>query len=313
MSKIQVGNAPCSWGTLEFEGYNVNPIGYSQMLDELVETGYTATELGDWGFMPTDPAQLRAEIERRKIPMLGAFVQAAFKKPEAHAPGKAEVLKIARLLQAAFPDQNPRPYIILADDNATDPVRTLNAGRVTPEMGLSPEEWRIFTRGVQDIAKAVRDETGLPVLFHHHSAGYVETPAEIDCFLENTDPALVNLVFDTGHYVFGCGPDAPGSDGNILPALEHYRERIAYIHFKDCQPDVAMQGRKENWDYLKALQQGVFCELGQGSVDFPGVLKWLNQRSYSGWVLVEQDLLPGMGQPKESAQRNREYLRSIGL
>jgi inosose dehydratase len=62
MSTIQVGNAPCSWGTLEFEGLDTNPIGYVQMLDELVETGYTATELGDWGFMPSNPVALQQEI-----------------------------------------------------------------------------------------------------------------------------------------------------------------------------------------------------------------------------------------------------------
>jgi inosose dehydratase len=58
---------------------------------------------------------------------------------------------------------------------------------------------------------------------------------------------------------------------------------------------------------------GVFCELGRGDVDFPGVLKALEDIGYTGWIVVEQDVLPGMGIPKESAQRNREYLRSIGL
>jgi hypothetical protein len=32
-----------------------------------------------------------------------------------------------------------------------------------------------------------------------------------------------------------------------------------------------------------------------------------------GRLTVEQDLLPGMGTPLESARRNRKYLRSIGL
>ncbi len=313
MGKIQVGNAPCSWGTLEFEGYNVNPIGYQQMLDELVETGYSATELGDWGFMPSDPPALRSEVEGRRLPMLGAFVQMAFKKPEAYPAGQAEVLKTARLLQAAFPDQQPRPFIILADDNATEPARTLNAGRATPAIGLSAGEWRTFAGGVQETARLVREETGLPVLFHHHSAGYVETPAEIDCLLDATDPALVNLVFDTGHYVFGCGPDAPGSDGRITAALDHYAERIKYLHFKDCHPELAARSRREGWDYIRELREGIFCELGKGCVDFPGVYGWLQSRGYQGFVLVEQDLLPGMGTPRESALRNRQYLRSIGL
>jgi inosose dehydratase len=150
-------------------------------------------------------------------------------------------------------------------------------------------------------------------LFHHHCAGYVETPAEIDRFLENTDPTLVNLVFDTGHYVFGSGPDGPGSDGNLVPVLEHLGERIAYVHFKDCHPEIARRSRQENWEYLTSLRHGVFCELGKGCVDFKGVVAWLGRRNYSGWVLVEQDVLPGMGMPRESAQRNRDYLRTLGI
>lgn len=311
MENIQVGNAPCSWGTLEFEGYDVNPIGYRQMLDELVETGYNATELGDWGFMPTEPAALQQEIELRSLAMLGAFVQVAFKYPEALEKGRQEVLKVAHLVADATPGR--KPYLILADDNATDPVRTQNAGRVTPEMGLTPAEWKVYTGNVETIARAVRDETGLPVLFHHHSAGYVETPAEIDCFLENTDPALINLVFDTGHYVFGAGEHGPGADGHLAPVLDHLAERLAYVHFKDLDPRLAAQSRREGWDYLTALNKGLFCELGKGIVDFPEVVDWLRRHNYTGWVLVEQDVLPGMGAPKESAQRNRDYLKSIGL
>ena len=311
MSTIRVGNAPCSWGTLEFEGLESNPIGYEQMLDELVETGYTATELGDWGFMPTEPEALRKEIEKRNLTMLGAYVQVAFKYPEAHAAGQQEVLKIARLLASASPGN--KPYIILADNNAEEPIRAQNAGRTTPEIGLTAAEWKVFAGGVERIARMVCEETGLPTLFHHHCAGYVETPTEIDRLLENTDPTLVNLVFDTGHYVFGSGVDGMGSDGELVPVLQHYAERISYVHFKDCHPEIAERSRREKWGYLTCLRQGVFCELGKGCVNFPAVVDWLKQRNYSGWVLVEQDVLPGMGSPKDSAQRNRDYLRSIGL
>ncbi len=311
MNQIKVGNAPCSWGTLEFEGLESNPIGYPQMLDELVETGYTATELGDWGFMPTEPSALRLEIEKRRLAMLGAYVQVAFKYPEAHAAGKADVLKVARLLRDSTPQG--KPYLILADNNAEEPIRRQYAGRATHDIALTPGELQVFTRGVREIATAVRDETGLPVLFHHHCAGYVETPTEIDHLLEKTDPALINLVFDTGHFVFGSGPDSPYANGQIVPALEHYADRISYIHFKDCDPAIAARSRAEHWDYMKSLYNGVFCELGKGCVDFPGVVDWLNKRAYTGWVLVEQDVLPGMGTPKSSAQRNRDYLKSIGL
>jgi inosose dehydratase len=61
------------------------------------------------------------------------------------------------------------------------------------------------------------------------------------------------------------------------------------------------------------VRQGVFCELGQGEVDFVAVLAVLRQQGYQGWIVVEQDVLPGMGSPKASARRNRDYLRDIGL
>ena len=97
----------------------------------------------------------------------------------------------------------------------------------------------------------------------------------------------------------------------MVDALERFGERVWYIHFKDCQPDVAPARRAEQWDYFQAVRHGVFCELGKGGVDFPALLALAEGRGYDGYMLVEQDVLPGMGTPKESARRNREYLRSI--
>ena len=74
MVKIRVGNAPCSWGALEFEGLEGESAGYARVLDEMAETGYAGTELGDWGFMPTDAATLRSELESRGLTLVGAFV-----------------------------------------------------------------------------------------------------------------------------------------------------------------------------------------------------------------------------------------------
>lgn len=307
MSTIQIANAPCSWGALEFEGMQGEQIGYAQMLDELRATGYTGTELGDWGYMPTDPATLAAELQRRGLTMVGAFVPVALKNPAAHAPGAAEAVKVARLLQAVAPTP---PTLVLADDNGTDPLRTRHAGRVTPDMGLSPDEWRTFAAGAEHVARAVRDATGLPTVFHHHCGGYVETPDEIARLLDRTDPALLGLVFDTGHYLYGTGQN----DGEaVLAGLERFGDRLRHVHFKDCAPTVADRARAEGWDYFAAVRHGVFCELGRGNVPFPAVRAWLARHGYHGWIVVEQDVLPGLGTPRESAQRNRAYLQTIGL
>ena len=303
MTKLRVGNAPCSWGTLEFEGAKGEQIGFDQMLDELVETGYTGTELGDWGYMPTTPEELKSELQKRNLVILGAFVPVALKDRGAHEAGIVNAVKTAGLLAATA--EEPQPYLVLADDNGTVPARTLNAGRITEDLGLTPSEWGAFAEGANRVAQAVREETGLRTVFHHHCAGYVETPDEIARFLALTDPELIGLVFDSGHYTYGGGGD------DVIHGLERFKERVWYIHLKDCDAQVADEARAARWDYFEALRQGVFCELGNGSVDFPAILRCLSRNDYDGYVLVEQDVLPGMGTPKESARRNREYLRSI--
>lgn len=312
MSTIRIGNAPCSWGSLEFEGLEGKAIGCAQMLDELAATGYVGTELGDWGYMPTDPDALTRELTQRRLTLVGAFVPVALKNPAAHDEGEARVLRVARLLASVH--QRARfhtpPFLVLADVNGTVPGRTLNAGRVRPELGLSDAEWQVFAAGTNRIAGAVKREAGLPTVFHHHCAGYVETPDEIARLLALTDPDLLGLVFDTGHYTYGSGRyDAQSA----VQGLERFADRVWYVHLKDCSATVAQRAQAGAWDYFAAVRQGVFCELGRGVVDFPAVRDWLRRRDYAGWALVEQDVLPGLGTPRESAQRNRDYLRSLGL
>ncbi len=298
---IKVANAPCSWGALEFELEGKAP-DYVQVLNEIVETGYEGTELGDWGFMPTDPQKLSKEIHGRNLKLLGAFVPVALKKPECHQLGIEVAVRTARLMAAVEGDL---PFIILADENGSIAERTKNAGRVTPEMGLSEAEWQIFAEGAEKVAAAVRKETGLRTAFHHHCAGYVETPSEIEKLMSLTDSNLLGLVFDCGHYRFGGGDPVEG--------LKKYGKRVWHFHFKDYHPGAGKQGIEEGWDYFQSVSAGVFCELGKGEVDFPTLLAELEKIGYEGWGVVEQDVLPGMGKPKESAQRNREYLASIGL
>lgn len=297
---LKIANAPCSWGVLE--DLRGETASYTQVLDEIRATGYTGTELGDWGFMPTDPEQLRRELDARELAMVAAFVPVDLSNADAHAGGRAVAVRTARLLAAVA---GTAPFIVLSDENGKYPVRLKNAGRIRPEHGLTAEQWRVFTDGAHQVARAVRDETGLRTVFHHHCSGYVETPSEIERFLERTDPELIGLCFDTGHYRFG--------GGDPLAGLRQHADRIWHVHFKDHSPQVAAQSRANEWDYIESVRHGIFCELGKGDVDFPAVVAFLKARSYDGWIVVEQDVLPGMGSPKESARRNREYLASIGV
>jgi inosose dehydratase len=298
---IKIANAPCSWGVLEFD-LGGKAAGFEQVLDEIHDTGYQGTELGDWGFMPTVPSELKKVLDNRSLSMVGAFVPVFLKERSRHIAGVELAVKTAKLMaDAGYRDA----FIVLADENGSVKERTANAGRVSPSMGLSDDEWKVFAEGADLVAREVQTRTGLRTVFHHHCAGYVETPGEIDTLLKYTDPSLVGLVLDMGHYMFG--------GGDPVEVLKTHKNRIWHIHFKDCHPGIAAKSRSEGWDYFKSVGNGVFCELGKGSVNFKAIVQELREQKYSGWIVVEQDVLPGMGNPRLCAQRNREYIKSLGL
>jgi inosose dehydratase len=298
---IRVGNAPCSWGVIE----NVagDTAGYRRVLDEMAETGYTGTELGDWGFMPTDPAALRAELDGRDLALLASFSTPWLQDAARHRQGQDDAVRIAKLLAAVG---GPDTMVVLGNDPYGDPVRGRMAGRITPAQGLTDEQWTVFARAANDLARRVRDEAGIRTVIHQHLGTLIETGAEVRRLLDMTDPSLLGACLDTGHWTFGTGEDP-------ADAVRELGDRIWHVHFKDCDPLVMAESRAQEWDGLTSTGHGVFCELGTGCVDFPGVLGALEEIGYDGWIVVEQDILPGMGNPRESARRNREYLRSIGL
>ncbi len=297
---MQVANAPCSWGVIEnIEGQRYD---YARVLDEIAASGFAGTELGDWGFMPTDPAQLRAELAQRGLKLLGSWVNVNFQDQARHEESTAACLRTAKLLAAVG---GPDALVVLGPDPYTNPMRSLNSGRIKPEMSLDEAGWQVFAQGTDHAARRVREETGLRSVLHHHTGTWIETPAETERLLAMTDPEIVGLVFDTGHWAFG--------GGDPLAGIRQFAERIWYVHFKDRDPAVHQQSRLHEWDGPQSVGKGIFPELGQGDVDFPGVLRELEKIGYDSWIVVEQDVLPGLGAPLESATRNREYLRSIGL
>jgi len=298
---IRVANAPCSWGILEFGG-DAKPASYATVLDEIRDTGYEGTELGDWGFMPTEPASLRHELATRGLTMVGAFVPIALANPETHAAGAETAVRTAALMRDAGAAE---ALIVLADDNASVPARERHAGRIAREHGLSERQWDTFAAGADLVAGAVAERTGLGTVFHPHCGGYVETPLEIDALMRRTDPARLGLVLDTGHIVYG--------GGDPLRVLNEHLDRVWHVHFKDCDLRAANLAREQGLGYLAAVRSQLFCELGSGVVDFAAVVDALRGDGYAGWIVVEQDVFPGDGTPKASAQRSRDYLRRLGL
>ena len=309
MAHLRIANAPCSWGTLEFADLSGTRIDYHQMLDELVATGYVGTELGDWGFMPTQPSHLADTLRQRQLTLIGAFVPVNLNDMQAAQNAIAQAERTADLLAntASLLGQSHRPLIILADENGTNPYRTQHAGRI--ETASDTATLMRAADIASHVAHQVAQSSGLQSAFHHHCAGIVETPSEIATFLAHSDARVLGLVFDTGHYLFGSGRN----DTDLVAALRTYADRIRLLHFKDCSATVADLTRTQHLDYFAALQAGIFCELGAGAVPFADIVSYLHTTAYDGWIVVEQDVLPGMGAPRDSAARNRDFLRSLGL
>lgn len=297
---IQIANAPCSWGVIEnTEGER---FGYKDVLAQMQAAGYAGTELGDWGFMPTDPARLSAALAAHQLQLLGSWVTVRLYDEAYHDRGIELAVKTAGLMAEVG---GPDCFVIIGDDHSTVPDRLNYTGRIKAEHGLDDAGWEVYTRGAMRVAETVKRETGLRSLIHHHGACYVETPAEINRFLANTDASLIGLCFDTGHCALG--------GGDPVDLLTTHSNRIWHVHFKDFDPAVVQQAKVKNWNYQEMIGKGLFPELGQGVIDFQAVLETLGQLGYDDWIVVEQDVLPGMGTPAESARRNREYIADLGI
>lgn len=294
---IKVGNAPVSWGVMEVADWG-EQIPYGKVLDEIAEAGYAGTELGPYGYFPTEPNELAAELSARGLELVASFVPVPLAHPERHDAGYQEAMKVAQLL-----GQTGARLIVLADEMSEPRVAV--SGRVDEARdGMSEQQWDGAARILSRISEACR-ELGLSAVFHHHAGTFVETPKEVARLCESTDPDLLGLCLDTGHYFFG--------GGDPVDAVRLYGARIRHIHLKDLQLPILAAARRDGIGFLEAVRRGVFCELGAGAVDLNKVIQDMTAGGYSGWAIVEQDVDTRSGdvKPFESALRSRQYLRNV--
>jgi inosose dehydratase len=295
---MRVGNAPVSWGV--YEADRPNP-PFGDVLDGIARAGYSGTELGPYGYLPTTPRELDHELRSRGLTLGSSFVPLPLEDASRREESVRAALAVARLLASQRVGE-----LIVADDE--DPERQKQAGRVPGDgsAGFDDGQWREAVATLNAVARALRDELGMTVVVHHHAGTFVETPQEIDRLLAETDPDLVGLLLDTGHAVYG------GADP--VDVLRRHGRRVRYLHLKDVRADELAHVRTSDVAMGEAWKRGVFCPLGEGVVDFPGVVETLRSNGYEGWLIVEQDVVPDERgrldpEPFTSARRSRAYLR----
>ncbi len=292
---IKIATAPVSWGVLMKDTPNVPP--YGLVLDQIQAAGYKGTELGPYGYLPFDLPKLRDELAQRDLQLISAFTIFDFVHGQANETVYREALETIQVLSAMG-----CAYAVLSDTLFVVENRAQRAGRVRPEDSLDEAGWDQAATNVNAFAKLANEAYGLKCCIHPHVGGYVETAFELDAILERTDPKTVGLCFDMAHIVYG--------GGDPVAVLDKWRDRTWYMHIKECDQRALDVVLAKQGDYFDGVRAGVFPEIGQGTVDWQGINRILQEMDYQGWGTVEQDILPESGiDPLASAKRNRAFLR----
>lgn len=296
--RFKFASAPDSWGVLDYPGPSWNQ-SYEKMLDEMVEAGYTGSELGPYGFFPTDPAVLKEQLGRRNLKLLASFVPVPLGDAASTKAVVEQIRKVGELLAKLG-----APFLVLAD--AQSPERDRSSGRVPQDgsAGWTGEQWKQAAKVVADAARVASDY-GLDLVFHPHVATYVETPEEVERFFDVTSASKIGLCLDTGHCVYG--------GGDAAAEAEKYRHLLRFVHIKDVNTQVLAESRRKKLTFEQAIEEKVFTIIGDGAIDFPAFFRVLERNHYSGWMVVEQDVKFGATAvpPAVSIAASLKYLRGV--
>ena len=294
---LSIGNAPCSWG-VEFADDPRNP-PWTHVLDEAQAAGYTGIELGPLGYMPEDPAILGPALAARELTLIGGVLFRPFHDPAQWPQVQDAALRTCRALSAHHANR-----LVLID--SISQRRAPTAGRSAEAERLRGAERLGFLDRIESVARIGAEEFGLEVTMHAHAAGFVEFEDELESVLDAIDSKLLGVCLDTGHCEYaGFDPVA---------FYRRHSQRVSYLHFKDIDPIIRRRAIDERIGFYDACAAGLFCNLGDGIVDFRGLKAALVAAGFSGWATVEQDRDPtGARSTLADATANLAYLKTSGL
>lgn len=292
---IRLGTAPDAWGVWFPD--DPRQIPWSRFLDEVAEVGYEWIELGPYGYLPTDPAVLRSELAGRGLKVCACVVEEGLEELSDWPGLEAQVLGAGELAAALGGE-----FMVLVDGAYFD----LNTGAPSGPTRLDEDGWSRMLDTTNRVAEIARDRFGLRLVFHPNAETHVEYEDQIEQLLEDTDPELMGLCVDIGHVAYrGVDPVA---------LIRRHHTRIPHIHLKNFDAAIGRQAQAEELPLARAVDRGLFCELGKGAVDYEAVRDVLREVGYRGYGIVEQDMYPApFDQPLPIARRSRGYLREIGL
>ena len=305
-ARIAVAAAPVSFGAFEVTvGVDPNVPDPSYVLDAVEQEGYDGIDLGPLGYLGTKE-DLSEHLHRRRLQLAGGYLAMPFSDPAGMPVAMEELAALLDVFDAVkSADHAPTPKPTLADAGSAARQAAPGQAQTNRGLGLEPEAWERLAEHVRQASELCRSR-GYEPTFHHHAGTYIEAPWEIDELLDRTD---IGLCLDTGHLVVG--------GGDPLDIIRRWGARINHIHLKDVRRAVIDELLQVGASMMAIWRRGAFTRLGAGDLDIDAILTELLARGYTGWLVVEQDMIPGPESPRDAAaldqDRNRAYLRARGL
>ncbi|MFC9502310.1 TIM barrel protein [Streptomyces sp. NPDC057002] len=295
VGNLCLGSAPDSWGVWFPEDEHQVP--YTRFLDELAQAGYEWLELGPYGYLPTDPRRLRAELDARGLKVSGGTAFGALHRPEAWDEMLTHVRRVAALTAAAGAH-----HLVFIPPMYRDE----KTGAFTEPPELTAGQWAGFGRAADRLGRLLLEEYDVRLVVHPHADSHIQTQAEIERLLNESDSRYTNLCLDTGHVAYGGGDN--------LDLIRRFGERVGYVHIKQMDPEILAQVAAEDLSFGEAVKRGVCVSPPAGvpnPADVVGELAGLDAELF---VIVEQDLYPCAPEvPLPIAVSTREHLAGCGL
>ena len=289
-NKVKLGIAPIAWTNDDMPDLGKENT-FEQCVSEMALAGFTGSEVGNK--YPKDPEVLKKALELRGVEICNQwFSSFLITKPF------EEVEKEFRAQLAFLKAMGAK--VIGASEQSYSVQGQLDTPIFGHKYEMNDQEWDTFCTGMNKLGKIAKEEYGIALTFHHHMGTVVQSLAEVDRMMENTDPEYVSLLFDTGHFTY-CGEDP-------LEVVKKYVHRIKHVHLKDIRPEVVEQVKKENMSFLAGVRAGAFTIPGDGCINYDPIFKVLEEAGYEGYMVVEPEQDPAKANPLEYAIRARKFI-----
>lgn len=291
--KIKLGIAPIGWTNDDMPDLGAENT-FEQCVSEMALAGFKGTEIGNK--YPTKINTLRRALNLRKLKVANCWFSTylltkPFYEVEAEFHKKCKFLKAMGAKVIGVSEQS---YSIQGEmDTPVFEARHI----------MTEEEWARLMDGLDHLGEIALEWYGIHLTYHHHMGTVIQTEAEIDRMMRETNPEYVSLLFDSGHLAY-CGE-------NYMSVLRKYIGRIKHIHLKDVRPDVVAEVKREHLSFLRGVRMGAFTVPGDGSIDFAPIFDVIANSDYEGWLLVEAEQDPAIANPLEYAIKARKYIKQV--